>query len=93
LIVQVEFFLPGLSQNADRFFRSAIDQEISFQPESFMTLLGNQCILPGEIAFGKTEIMNGVQQISLANSISPANTYDPFAETEFPGKIVFELSE
>jgi hypothetical protein len=58
-----------------------------------MAFMCNQGILPGEIAFCETEVMNGIEQVGLSDPIPPANAHDPFAETEFPGKIVFELNE
>jgi hypothetical protein len=91
-VVQVKLLAPGLAQDADRFFITAIDTEPSFQPESFMPFLGYQGILPRKIAFGEAEIVDGIQQVGLANAVTPADTHDPFIETEFPRKIVLELN-
>jgi hypothetical protein len=46
---------------------------------------------PGKIAFGKTEIMNGIQQVSFSDSVISANARDSFIEMKGTVAIVFEM--
>jgi len=50
-------------------------------------------IKPAKITPCKTEIMNGIQEVSLTGSITPANTGHPFREAELAVLIVFELKQ
>ena len=56
-------------------------------------MLCAQHILSRKIAFGKTEVMYGIQQVGFSLSITSANTYNPFAELELLVKIIFELEK
>jgi hypothetical protein len=58
-----------------------------------MTLQNVQGILAGKIAFRKTEIVNGVEQVGFANTISATDPDDPFPEAELLVKVVFELKK
>lgn len=58
-----------------------------------MAMLHHQRILPGKIAFGKTEVMNGVEQIGFAHAIAAANAYNGFGKTYLLVKVVFELKK
>lgn len=66
---------------------------MSLQPESLVTLLDIETILAAEITFGETQVMNGIQAIGLANSITATNTYNAFCEPEFLLEIVLELKK
>lgn len=66
---------------------------MSFQPKALVALLSSQLVLAGEVAFGKTEVMNGVEQIGFANAVFAANAYNPFCELKFLVKIIFELEQ
>jgi hypothetical protein len=37
-------------------------------------------IASGKIAFGKTAVINGIEQVGFANAVLPANAYDPFGK-------------
>ena len=50
-------------------------------------------ILPGETAFGKTQIMNRIEQICFTHSVPAANTYNSLAEMKLLMEVVFELVE
>ena len=62
-----------------------------FNPESLVTLQNIQTVLPGKIAPGKTEIMNGVQQVGFAHAIPSADPGNAFGKAEFLLEIIFEL--
>jgi len=47
----------------------------------------------GKIAAGKAEVVDGVQQVGLADPIRPANTDDALAEFEACLVVVFEIGE
>ena len=48
-------------------------------------------ILAAEIAFGKTEIMDGIKEVGFSQSVTPTNARNPFRENEFPAGIIFKL--
>ena len=56
-----------------------------------MPLVDAQTILPGKIAFGKTEIMDRIQQIGFAYPVTAADAHNTFVKTELLVEIIFEL--
>ena len=50
-------------------------------------------ILPGKTAFGKTQIMNRIEQICFAHPIPAAYTHDSLTEMKLLMEVVFELVE
>jgi hypothetical protein len=52
--------------------------------------LGGQAI-PGKIAFCKTEVMNGIQQICFAYAIAATNAHNRFGKNKLLLKVIFEL--
>ena len=56
-------------------------------------MLCHQAILPGKITFGKTQIMNGIQQISFAFAVLSANANNSFAKCKLLAEVIFELGE
>jgi len=50
-------------------------------------------ILPCKITFGKTEIMNGIQQICFAHAIFATDTNNPLFEVKRLIIVVFELKQ
>ena len=50
-------------------------------------------ILAREIAFGKAEIMNSIEQIGLANAIAAGDSDNPLGEGKLRMKVVFELKK
>jgi hypothetical protein len=50
-------------------------------------------ILPAEITFGKTEVMDRVQQIRLAHTVAAANANDPLRKLKVLLKIILKLEE
>jgi hypothetical protein len=48
---------------------------------------------PAKVTLSETEIIQGVQQISLAHAIIAANANDPFPEPESGLGVVLELEE
>lgn len=70
-----------------------VNAELAFQPKPLMAMMDIVGILPAEIAFRKTQIMNGIQQVGFAHTITAADAYNPFREGELLREIVFELKE
>ena len=66
---------------------------MAFQPKSIMIVMNVQLVLPRKITFGKTEVMDSIQQIGLAHTIAAANTNNAFSKIELLVKIIFELKE
>lgn len=58
-----------------------------------MALMNIHLILSGKIAFGKTQVMNGIQKVGLSYPVSSANADDPFGKIEFLLKIIFKLKQ
>jgi hypothetical protein len=58
-----------------------------------MSFMNVQLVLPCKIAFGETEVMNGIEQVGLAHAVPSANAHNAFREREFLVKIIFELVE
>jgi hypothetical protein len=50
-------------------------------------------VLPGKIAFGETQIMNGIQQIGFAHTISAANANNALGKNKLLVEVVFELEQ
>ena len=54
-------------------------------------MLCYQLILTGKIAFGKTQVMNGIQQISFTHTVKAANAYNTFGKQLLLAKVIFKL--
>jgi len=52
-----------------------------------------ELVLPGEIALGKAQVVDGVEQIGLSNAIAAADANNPFVESEGGLFVVFELDQ
>ncbi len=91
LVVDGKFFAACFPQHTYGFFRLILHYKISFQPKTILTLLHIISILPGKIAFGKTEIMNSIQQIGLAHAVLTTDPHDPFRKGKRRGTVIFEL--
>jgi hypothetical protein len=48
-------------------------------------------VLPAEIAFGETEVMNGVEKIGFTNTIPSADANNTFGKTKLLLEIILEL--
>ena len=66
---------------------------MAFNSKTFMSTINIQLVCPGKIAFGETEVMNGIQQIGFANSVAAANANNAFGKNKLLMKIVFELED
>ncbi len=64
---------------------------MSFNAKALMAVVNAVGILAGKIAFGKTEVMDRVQQIGLAYAVAAADPGEPLRKTVLLVKIVFEL--
>jgi hypothetical protein len=58
-----------------------------------MPLVNIHAILPCKIAFGKTEVMNGIQQIGFANAVAAANAHNAFGKVKLLMEIILELKQ
>ena len=61
------------------------------QPKPLAALVYVHGVGAGKIAFGKAEIMDGVEQIGFAYAVTAANAHDAFCKMELLVKIVLEL--
>ena len=52
-----------------------------------------QMILAGKIAFGETEVVDGIQEVGLSDAVAPADTHNPFREAERGLPVVLELHQ
>lgn len=77
-------------ENTDRFFELVIQQEISFNPESILTLQDIITIRPGKITFCKTEVMYGIQQAGFPCPVISANTNNPFCKVKTPAPVILK---
>ena len=75
------------------FFYLTIQFKSSFQPEALVSLENIELIVPAKITFCKTEIVDRVEQIGLANTIPSTNANNSLCKTELLVKIIFELVE
>ena len=88
-----EFFLAGFPQDTDDVGELACLLEMAFYAEAGGSFLDILLIAAGEIAFGKTEIVDGIEQVCLAYAIVSANAHDPLPELEGSLAIVLELKK
>ena len=88
-----EFFFAVLPQDADNGSGLAFFFEMSFYAEACRAFLYILLIGFGEIAFGKAEIVDRVQQVGLPHPVVAGNADDPFPELETGLAIVLELNE
>ena len=90
-IIDRKFLPAGLPEDTNRFFRFSVEFALSFHPETITALFHIIAVLPGKIAFGKTQIMDGIQQIGLTHAIIAINAYHPLPEGKTAVLVVFEL--
>ena len=67
--------------------------EITFQPETLVAVLGYQAVLAGKIAFGKAEIMHGIQQVGLTHTVAAADTHQGGGKLKLLVEVVFKLEK
>jgi hypothetical protein len=66
---------------------------MTFQPEPGSPLIHILLVGPRKITLGKTKIVDGIQQVGLADSIVAANADDPLGESEGSLPVILELKE
>jgi len=67
--------------------------KVSFYPESRVSLFYIHRIGPGKITLGKTEVMNGIQQVGLSHPVFTINSHDTLGKIKAPVEIVFKLNK
>ena len=67
--------------------------QVTFNTKACGSIMGVWCIGATKVAFGKAEIIDRIEKIRLANTICPADTYDPRVEAESAVKVIFELNQ
>ena len=67
-------------------------RQLAFYPKSLLSVLGSKAIA-GKIAFGETEIMNGVEEVGFTYTIPAADTYNAFGKIKLLVIVVFELQK
>lgn len=93
IAIHRKFFFAGFPQNADRFFRFAVQRKVSFDAKALVAVLRYQTVLAGKITFGETEIMNSIQQVGFAHAIAAANAHQRLVETKLLMKVVLKLKQ
>ena len=68
-----------------------MDLETALDAEARVAMLCAQSILAGKIALGKTEIMNGIEEVCFAASVHAANPDQRRLEPEVLVEIILEL--
>ncbi len=93
LIIYQEFLFACFPQNANRLFWFFLQFKISFDSKAASALLHTTGICPGEVAFGKAEVVNSIQQVGFANAIIATNAHYPVAEIKCLVRVVFKLKQ
>ena len=88
-----EFLFPCLTQDANDVGELALLLKMAFDPEARRPLLDILLVAAGEIAFGETKIIDGVEQVGLTNAIVATETHDPFRKPEGCLAVVLELKQ
>ena len=71
LLIYQELLPTCFTQNAHYFHRQVVAGKLSFYPETAGTFQYILAVRAGKIAFGKTAVINGVQQVGFANANVP----------------------
>jgi len=66
---------------------------MSLHPESCLSLQYILAVAAGKIALGKAAVIDGIQQVGLANTILPAYTYDAAGEIKPGILVILEMGE
>ena len=88
-----EFLFPGLPQDTNDVRELALPFEMPFDPEARCPLLNILLVAAGEIAFGKTKVIDGIQQVGLTHAIVATETHDPLRKPEGSLAVVLELKK
>jgi hypothetical protein len=67
--------------------------KVAFDTETRGSTHDTGLIAPAEIALRKTEVIEGIQQVSLSHTVIAADAYDPFPETERSLLVILELDQ
>jgi len=88
-----ELLFPCLPQDTNDVGELALLFKMPFNPETRRPLLNILLVAAREIAFGKTKVINGVQQVGLTHAIVATETHDPFRKPEGSLAVVLELKK
>jgi len=66
---------------------------MSFHPEALRAMMYVGRITACKVAFGKTEIMDGIEQVCLSYAIASTDPHDTFSELVGLVEIVLELED
>jgi hypothetical protein len=93
----VGFFIPThflfavFTQYAAHLCRAAIELKMAIEPKALRTIANQHRVGSGKIAFGKTEVINGIEQVGFAGAIGAAYAHYFFRKGMLPLQMVFEL--
>ena len=93
LSVDKELFLPILAKDTDDGCRLSCIVEMTFDPEACGATKHIRLIAACEITAGKTEIVEGVQQIGLSDAVITADADDPLVKAERGFPVVLKTHE
>jgi len=91
LVIGKELFFAVFPQDTDHFQRLTLLFKLTLNAEASGAFVYIELVLSGKIAFGKAQVINGVEQIGLPNAIATADAYDPLVKLEGGLFVVFEL--
>jgi hypothetical protein len=91
-LVQRNILFPFLYRTNDLLV-PGMPQKLRLQPETVGSILYILVFSRTEIAFGETEVINGVQQVCLAGTIMPGDPHDPPGKVEYPVGIILKLGK
>jgi hypothetical protein len=66
---------------------------MTFDPETGGAMQDILAVAARKIAFGKTAVINGIEQVSFANAIRAADANNPFGKRELHLPVIFKLGE
>lgn len=92
-ILQLELLSARFAQYTDSLEGISILRELALDPESLGAGGHVLTIGFGKIAAGKAEVVNGIQQVSLAYTIGAAYADNALAEAEPGLRVVLKIDE
>ena len=93
LIVDLEFLFARFPQNANGFLCVSVQRQMSLDTKALAAMFDIGRIRAAEVAFRKTEIMNGIEQVGLSGAIAAANANNPFGKPVLLKSIILELEK
>lgn len=91
--IRQEFLFPGLPEDTDNVSLFTLLFKMAFNAKAGCALVYILLIGAAKIAFGEAEVIECIQQVSLADTIISTDTDDPFVEPKGSLAVVLELND